>query len=201
MATETAIANLACTLLGAKHIVSIDDVEVKAARELKAVWEIRRDACIRARLWRFALARKNQGAAAGAPAFGFAKRYTIPSDWLRVIQVGDYWSPDFVDYRTGETCPWSIEGREILTDLTAPLPVRGLAQVTDTTQWDACFASYFAADLAWHACEAITQSSAKKADCEAARSVALSEAVRANALETPPREFGDGSWLLSRAGF
>lgn len=199
MATDTQIAQMACVLLGTRQVTSLDDTANKAARELAAVWDVRRDACLRARMWRFALARRAVAKDPDAPAFGFNYRYPVPANFLRLVQVNDAWSPDMVDYRTGETAPWQLEAGFILTDLGSPLKMRFIQKMNEAADWDPCFASYFAGDIAWHACEAITASSAKKADCERHMMMSLEEANRANAIETPPREFGDGSWQLSRA--
>lgn len=201
MASQTEICNLTLTLLGELPITDITQ-DTKPARELNKLWNLRRDSCLRARLWKFAMTRTSLPASATTPAWGFSYYYDFPSDALRIVQVNDtFVGYDQSNYRTGETAEFAIEGRRIATDIAAPLKIRYVFRESDTTRWDACFVSYFAADLAEHACEAITGSSSKRADAVGAKVEALREAVRANVFETAPRHLADDSWLLARAAW
>jgi hypothetical protein len=105
---------------------------------------------------------------------------------------------DLTDYRGSPVEEFTIEGRTILTNLAAPLPVIYIKRVTDTTQFQANFTKGFAAQLAMDVCEALTQSETKRARAERELSKEITLAIRANAIELPPRKLPDDEWLMSR---
>lgn len=199
MASSVDIANSALTKLGADRILNLSD-DQKEAREINAIFTMRRDALLRAYFWSFAMERTQLSALATAPSWGYTTAYQLPSDCLRVVQVNDAWDvPGLADYIGGpDTEPYRIEGRKIVTDLSAPLKLRYVKQVTESGQFDAMFTEAFAIDLAYHACEAITQSSTKKEGLKDDKREAILLAIRANAIELPPQVIGDDSWVLSR---
>lgn len=56
----------------------------------------------------------------------------------------------------------------------------------------------FACKLAWETCEAITQSSEKRQMAISEYREALFEAKRAGAIELPPRQIADDTWIAGR---
>lgn len=199
MASSVDIANSALTKLGEARITSLTD-DVKAAREINAIFELRRDALLRAFNWNFAMKRAQLSASADAPSWGYTLQYQLPADCLRMIQVGEYYViPGLSDYIGGtDTELFKIEGRTIVTDLSAPLKVRYTQKVTNTGLFDALFVEVFASDLAMQTAWALTQSNSKKQDAREDKRVALLEAIRANAIELPPQAIQDDSWIMSR---
>jgi hypothetical protein len=198
VASEVEIANVALTLLGSERITSMDD-DVKAAREIKAMFNISRDALLAGYDWSFAKTRVTIPALASVPAFKYGLKYQLPSDCLRIVMVGEHYAGlDLTDYRGGPTEQFVIEGREILTDLGAPLSLIYVKRVTDTAQFQSNFTKAFGAQLAVDVCEALTQSETKAARAERKLGLEISLAVRANAIELPPRKLPDDEWLMSR---
>ena len=198
MASQAEIANAALTLLGSDRIISLDD-DIKPAREIKAMFNISRDALLAGYDWSFAKTRSNLSALTSTPAHGFDYEFQIPSDCLRLVMVGEHYvGMDLTDYRGSPVEEFTIEGRTILTNLAAPLPVIYIKRVTDTTQFQANFTKGFAAQLAMDVCEALTQSETKRARAERELSKEITLAIRANAIELPPRKLPDDEWLLSR---
>lgn len=198
MASEVDIANLALAKLGAGTIISLDDDDPKAV-VLKLNFATIRDKELRARRWRFSLARHELLADAIAPAWGFGYSYPLPAGCLRVIQIGEYdLGPNLSDYRAAPTELWSIEGRAILTNLPAPLKVRTIQQITDTGLFDACFVDALASRLAYECCERITQSDSKRQLAWSAYREAIREATRANAFEGATQEATDDTWVMAR---
>lgn len=199
MASSVEIANSALTKLGEKRIMSLED-NVKGAREINAIFELRRDKLLRTFNWSFAMKREQLNALADAPSWGYALQYQFPSDCLRMVQINDVWvipsASDFVGGPDAE--PYQIEGRRILTDWTAPLKVRYIRRVTNPGEFDAAFVEAFAYDLAHEICESITQSSTKKESMALGRKNEIADAIRANAIELPPQVIADDSWLASR---
>ena len=199
MASLVQIANRTLQKMGSTGtLVSLDD-NVKSARTLKASYPIVLEKELRARVWNFSKVRTTLEALVTTPAFGFTKEFQLPSDCLRVLQVGQVrLDLASIDYRTGLEALFKIEGRKILTDMAAPLPVLYVARVTDTSQFDSCFIDSFACRWAIETCKQITGSTEIKADLKRDYMLAIAEAEAANAIENPPEAIADSSWVLSR---
>lgn len=199
MASNVEIANSALTKVGSTRITSLTD-NVKAAREINAIFELRRDYLLRTHNWSFAMTRTTLPALDETPAWGYTTLYQLPTDCLRVVQVNDMWVvPGLADYTSGpDSEPYKITGRRIETDIGAPLKLRYIKRVTDPAQFDAAFVEVFASDLADQVCEALTQSNTKREATRAVLRQSLLEAVRSNAIELPPEAIPDDSWMLSR---
>jgi hypothetical protein len=162
VASDVSISNRALTILGQELIIALTD-DSNRARTIQSMYEAVRDAEFRRRRWRFTFRRATLPALGTDPDFDFARQFQLPSDYLRLIAGGDILKfPDLTDYRTGHNEDWSIEGDKILSNLSAPLRIRYIARVTDTSTWVADFCEAFAARLAYEACERITQSDTKK---------------------------------------
>lgn len=198
MASEVDIANRALGKLGAATIINLEDDDPKAV-VMKVAFPTVRDAELRRRRWRFSLARHSLPAESQAPAFGFARSFVLPSGCLRVIQVGDYdLGPNMADYRAAPTELWSIEGRKILTNFSAPLKIRTIQQITDTTQFDAAFVEAFASRLAYECCYRITQSHEREDRALRDYRMSVREAIQSNSLEVASSEPTDDTWVMGR---
>lgn len=199
MASQTAIANLALTKLGsASKITSLTDNSV-AARAIYGVYDIARRALLRRYQWSFAITRASLPALAAAPAWGFARQFQLPADFLRIVQVNDVFAvPALNDYVDGDTSAWAIEGQLILTDFSAPLKIRYVRDVTDESTFDALFVMALASLLAYQTCEQITQSNSKKQAAMVEMKRAIGDAVTTGAIEKPPQGITDDSWIVSR---
>lgn len=199
MASSVEIVNSALTKLGAKRIMDLSDTQ-KEAREMNAIFELRRDYLLRTYNWSFAMKRASLSALVTTPEWGYTLEYQLPTDCLRVVQVNDYWDvPGYADYlNSPDEEMYRIEGRTIRTNLGAPLKLRYLRKVTNSGEFDAAFNEVFACDLAFNCAEALTQSNSKKESAREDRREAVMMAVRSNAIELPPQMLPDSSWVLSR---
>lgn len=197
--SEVAICNAALTKMGAATITALTDNNDRA-RVMNQRYAATRDSELRKRRWKFSIKRAQLAALSAAPLSDFGLQYQAPVDFLRLIEGGDIAEvPDFSDLRGGANDLYSVEGGVILTDLSAPLNIRYLARITDTAVFDASFIEYFACVLAFDNCERITQSDTKKETLRQDKKDALREAIRANALEAPPRQQADSEWIAARA--
>lgn len=198
MASQVEIANRALTKLGAARIISFGD-DNKQARAVTSMFDILRDAELRAHCWSFSVKRASLPTLTTTPDWGFAYEYQIPSDCLRIIQVNDvYPGPSMDDYRNASTAEYAIEGNKILANFAAPLKIRYVSRVAETPKWDATFAEAFACRLAMELAEDLTQSGQKKEMAQAEYRQAILYAIRANAIEQPPQDLPDDSWAMSR---
>lgn len=192
------VANRALTKLGAARITSIDD-DVKAARALKSCFEDVRDDELRAYRWQFAMKRTSLAALSTAPSYGYEYQYQVPSDFLRIDMVNDQFPAAVMDnYIGAESLDWLLEGNKILTDFSAPLKLRYIAQVTDPSAWDSCFREALACKLAIEVCEDLTQSNEKRQLAWKEYDLAINRAVRINAIEKIPVQPPDDSWVIGR---
>jgi hypothetical protein len=198
MASQVEIANRALTKLGAARIISFAD-DNKQSRSVNSMFNVVRDAELRAHLWSFTIKRDSLPALTTTPAWGYDYEYQLPPDCLRLLEVDDiYPGPNLDDYRNANTQEFTIEGRKILTNKDAPLKIRYVSRVADTTQWDATFVEAFACRLAMEMCEDLTQSNSKKESVKDDYDTAIMMAIRANAIELPPQDLPDDSWVMSR---
>jgi len=184
--SETAVGNAALAKLGQGAVLSFEEADERA-RWLKARFADVRDLVLRANRWSFALARARLSAQAEPPAFGWRRAFPLPADCLRLIEVapvGDH----------------ALEGGAILADAEGPLEVRYVRRVADVGAWDGLFAEAVACRLALELAEKLTQSSGRREMALREYQMAVREAVRVNAIETPPETGADGAWLLARGG-
>ncbi len=198
MASQIAIANRALTKLGAARIISLGD-DNKQARAVSSMWDIVRDAELRAHNWSFSITRAALAASVDTPVFGFDYQFPFPEDCLRVLTVGEYFpAVSLSDYRGSDEAPYRIEGRYILSNEAGPMYLRYVSCCEDVTQWDSSFVEAFACRLAAELAEDLTQSNTKKDAAWGERKQAISDAIRANAIELPPEALPDDSWVISR---
>lgn len=201
MASDVEIANRAITKLGAARINSFDD-NTTESRAIKSMYDIARRALLRRALWNFAKKRTTLAAVAIPAAnadWTFANQFTLPPDFLRLIQVNDYSEPiGFNMGRTEDDAPYQIEGNRIFSNYPAPLKIRYIADITDPTKFDSVFIEAFASQLAFECCETITQSNTKKAAIAQETKMWIVEAMRTNQVENPAEGIHDDTWLLSR---
>ena len=199
MASETEIGNAALLKLGAARIASLTD-DNDRARTLNARYNPVREAELRRHRWKFSLARTTLPALSSTPDFGYDLEYQVPTGFLALIQIGDYdVSTDLTDNRSAPIEPFALEGRKILTDLGAPLSIRYVTDVTDVATMDVAFREAFASRLAYECCERITGKTTKRQLAMADYTLAVKEAIRANAIESPPKQISDDTWVAARA--
>lgn len=190
MATSNvAIANLALQKLGAKRITSLTE-DSPNARTMNACFEHQRDLELAKHRWSFAIRRAQLAVDATAPTFGPARSFTLPAEYLRLIE------PDLEE--NYNDLDWKIEGKKILTDQTAPLNIRFIYRVEDPNEFAPAFIESLACKLAWHTCEDITQSNQKKADILNEYTLAIREARRTNAIEKIAEEPPEDTWVTAR---
>jgi hypothetical protein len=198
MAGQVEIVNRALFKLGALPLASMGDNN-KQARVMSGLWDTVRRAELRRHFWAFALKRTALPALAQAPAWGYARAYQLPADFLRIVQAGEFQdAPSAADYRNSDDSAYAIEGGVLLSDEAAPLKIRYVADVNDPGAFDALFIEALAAKLAYEACEGITQANEKKNVASEDYRAAIKAAALVNAIEKPPQGIADDAWVTSR---
>ncbi|SOD41316.1 hypothetical protein [Nitrosovibrio sp. Nv4] len=187
--SDVSIANLALQKLGAARITSLTE-DSRNARSINNCYELVRDRELRAHKWNFAVKRTTLAPDATAPDFDFGYAFTLPSDCLRILPPS----------RHG--LDWKIENHggsaAILTNDGDTLEILYISSVEDPTVFDPLFVDAFAAKLAWHICEELTQSNQKKADAFNEYKMAIREARQANAFENISEDAPEDPWLAVR---
>lgn len=199
-ATDVSICNRALQLLGAEAILNLSEDNNKT-RALNVAYEPVRDAELHRRRWRFAIKRASLAALTEVPDSDYAVQYQLPVDYIRLVPGGDLRQlADVSDFRSATSALYSVEGQRILTDLSAPLAIRYIARITDTSLYNPSFCEALSARLALECCERIMQSDSKKQLARVAYKDAIREATLANAIEGAPESIADDTWVMARLG-
>lgn len=207
-ASDTDIANRALSKLGDERIASLSE-DTAPGRAMAHRFPFVRDLLLQSYPWRFSIKLASLAADASAPLWGYTKRYLLPSDCLRLVSLGDQYIPFSaygVQYQAtyfgtsmGEAVH-EVVGQHIHTDLSAPLDIQYVQQVTDTGAFPDVFTEAFACKLAMDAVEELTQSNTKREAAERDFRMAIKEARRVDAFLRPPSRRQPGSWIMSRYG-
>jgi hypothetical protein len=199
VASQTEIFNRALIKIGVATVSSATD-NSEQARKCALVYPSLVKSELRKNPWSFAITRVELAALADAPAYEWKYAYQLPSDFVRVVQIGDYW--DFAQIRTitdAPLVPYVLEDKKILTDYNAPLRFRYVRDKADDTEsWDDLFVEAFACRLAAEICDSLTKSQTKANNAAAAYKTAIFDAKRLNAIETPPTPVAENSWISTR---
>tara|TARA_R110002096_G_scaffold130706_6_gene280055 strand:+ start:1137 stop:1712 length:576 start_codon:yes stop_codon:yes gene_type:complete len=190
MTDAVSICNLALQLVGAKSISALTD-DTTAGRACNRVYTQARDSELRAHPWSFARERVQVAADSTNPTFGYAKRYALPADYLRILPTNGTNGSAIQD-------DWQIEGRYILTDDSSPINLVYLKRITDENTFDATFIELLAARIAMDIAEKVTQSNTKKEDAVTHYKSVQKEARRVNAFERPPQTPPTDDWVNAR---
>jgi hypothetical protein len=198
--SRTQVINRALQLIAADTI-SDPDENSASARAAKLEY----DAVVRSELsaypWSFAKTQTALAVNADAPLFKYAYAYTVPTDFLRLVELENRWvftiNREGID--TNPVPPYALEGRSILTDLPAPLGIGYLRDVTDeTTIWHPLFEDCVVASLAVVLANPLAKSTGLVEMAMKMRQGKIREARRVNAIQQPPAHLPDGSWLVAR---
>ncbi len=189
MASVVQICNRALQKLGAKRIVSLTEDSTNA-RACNVAYQSILDAELRAHPWSFAISRSSLAADSDEPEFGRTASYTLPSDFLYLLD-------DYPEYLINDK-DWIIEGRKIYTNDSAPLNIRFVYRVTDPNLMDPLFQEALSAKMAAELCEELTQSNTKKADLKDDYKDAITRAKRTNAIEKISAESPLDTWITAR---
>lgn len=147
--TETAIFNMVLDRLAEESVLGTTD-EKAVARWLGRNYPVQRDVLLQKHPWNFALKRVALATDVATPAFEWSYQYTIPSDCIRVLPI----TSD--GQRNSPQIPYIVEGMKILTNKSAPLPVRYISRVDNPAYFTPVFANLLAQILAANAAHWVT---------------------------------------------
>lgn len=191
MATDVTIVNAALIRLGETTITALSD-DTKPARLANAIYGDVRDAVTRAHPWNFALARAELTANANAPTWGYDNAYDLPGDpdhCLRVLTI------EGEDEHAGR---WTVEGRQILSNLSAPIQITYLRRISEPDDTDPLFREALSARLARELAEPLGKSTSLQQAMAEFYGAKLREARSADGQEGTPDVLVADTWLSAR---
>jgi hypothetical protein len=184
MATGVSICSNALLMLGANTINSFDD-DSDRAKTASNLWPSFVDSILRKHYWNCAKKQVVLSPDSEAPAFDWDYQFTLPSDWVRTLQVGKYRQPD--DYEH--------VGRKLLM-ATNVLYLTYISN--DATNYDTELVNVLELGMAARMAYAITQSASLRDSFAAEYRDALRIAKAIDGQDEPPTEFPDSPLLAAR---
>ena len=188
MASDVGIANAALRKLGQAPITAFNE-NSKAARLADERFAELRDELLFRHPWNFARKRASLAASATAPVWGFTNAFPLPNDYIRMYEANGE------DEDTGK---WKIEDGAIVTDLSAPLEVLYVYQVTDANRMSAGFREAFASILAADWAEDLTGDDAVVLKKEQQARIAVAQARSNDGQEGIPDRLESDDWINAR---
>jgi len=189
-ATGVSICSNALLLLGAQTINDFSDqLNLDRARLCANLYPTVRDDILRSHPWNCAIKRAVLAPDAVPPAFGYDQSFELPSDFLRVLEVGD--SDIQIDYL--------VEGRSIQANTTV-LQLRYVFRNEVESTWDSNLVAVVTQAMCAALAYPITQSTAKQAGEEQKLEMMLRKARAVDGQEDPPQTLGDERLYSARFG-
>lgn len=190
MASKLSIYRLVANHLGQEEEILSPGDDTRLTRAIGHAWDGARRAALRANNWNFATVRRQLPADTVKPAFEYDCAFTMPEDFVRLVDVVGPFSRDR---------DWVFEGGKILANA-APLLIRYVYDCTNVTLWDDLFEQAMSIKIAELICTTITGNDALGERLGKRFSDLFSSAQQVDATENPPVDFDPDPWLLARAG-
>lgn len=160
MVSETAICNIALSLLAQSPISSLEDPS-RSGEWMKNNYAFLRDAVLESRLWTFATARV-ESESAEASVWGGQFVHAVPIGWLSVKQVyTDVSASDESHWQMSKG--WTREGYNVYSK-DAIVYMRGIDRIVDTGKFSPMFVQTLAARIAAEAAIPFTENRALYSD-------------------------------------
>ena len=185
------ICNNALLDLGENVIMSLND-NSKAAGLCNHRWPAVRDAVLRAHPWNCAMAQAELAAGTNAPLWKWEYKYTLPTDFLRIIQAVGQDGEDIED--------WEIQGNIILCDEQAPIFISYVRCETDPRRYDALLAETLSARMAAALAYPLSGSTSMAQAHWELYQQKLAEARGVDAREGVPESVSPTTWLGAKLG-
>lgn len=189
--SETQIFNAVLDRLSEESVLSTGD-EKAVARWLSRNYPLQRDVLLQRHTWNFAQARRSLAADTNKPAFEWQYQYLLPEDCLRVLPI----TAD--GKRNSPPIPYVVEGTLILTNKSAPLPVRYIFRQTNPASFTPVFVDLLVQILAANFAYWITGKASFAKQLTDFSTGAFLEAARLDSLEGLPEEPYDDEIIMVR---
>ena len=189
MATGVSICSAALLQLGKAPISDFNE-SGDSARLCSNLYPGERDSLLRENDWNCAKKRDVLAPLAAVPLFGFTAQFALPSDYLRLISIGDAY------VGTAACLRFRVEGRKILASGTV-LPIEYVFRNDQEASWDSKLVELMTARMLWKLAYPITASTSLREELKT-EYYAMAKAARAiDAQENPSDELSDDFTLIS----
>ena len=178
LTTKIGIVNRGLQILGMPQVNSVDSND-RGAKAMRSAYDQIFLAELRAHTWNFSIKRANLAVDPTAPIFGKTKAFQLPGDYL-------FLAPDETTFGMPQKRDYNIEGRFIITELDAPLPIRYVSSNITEGDFDPLFAEAFSTSLAEATCEELTNSNTKLLAVQTRYVKIINDAKKRNAIENAP---------------
>lgn len=158
--SATDICNLALDLLSAGTVQNVEE-PTSATEELLNRWyDLCRRKCLREHPWNFAAKRVTLAASATDPAFGYAKAFPVPSDFVRILYISTDLITDEETIMSADQ--YQFENGSILITSnygdTSSLNLVYIYDITEVSSMDPLFIELLAYDIAISVAYKVTES-------------------------------------------
>lgn len=187
--TKVSICSAALLQLGKAPISDFNEPG-DPARLCSNLYENERDSLLRENDWNCAIKRAVLAPLAEVPGFGFSAQFALPSDFLRLISIGDTYlgSPYCMRFK--------IEGRNILASGDKLSLVYVFRNDQEST-WDSKLVELMQARMLWKLAYPVTQSTTLRDELKA-EYVSMGKAARSiDSQENPSEALSDDFTLLN----
>jgi hypothetical protein len=186
MTTAVSICSNALMMLGKDPISSMLE-DNDRAKYCANLYPALRDALLRKHFWNCAIKRVLLSPDATPPAYGYTAQFPLPSDFLRLYEVG----------RPGAfVTDFQLENRMILANAAA-LPLRYVWRNDNEDNWDSGLVDTATIMMAALLAYPITQSTSLRDSMKEEAARTLREAKAIDGQENPSETFGDEFPLLA----
>lgn len=187
MTTAVSICSNALLMLGKSPIADFTENSDRALY-CSNLYPMLRDGLLRKHFWNCAIKRVLLSPMSTAPAFGYTHQFQLPSDFLRVYEVGN--GPNnFIS-------EFQIENRTILANA-ASLPLRYVWRNENEANWDSSLVHVATITMAALLAYPITQSTSLRDSMKQDAERALREAKSIDAQENPSETMGEQFPLIA----
>ncbi|MEE5079561.1 hypothetical protein V2K58_08540 [Pseudomonas alliivorans] len=186
MTTAVSISSDALLMLGAQTINDFND-PVDRAKLASNLYKGTRDDLLRNHPWNCCIKRVVLAPDATPPAFGYDQQFELPSDCLRVLEVGA--NNAQIDYL--------VEGTRIQANTTV-LQLKYVFRNENESTWDSSLVELMTIAMAAKMAYAITQSSAVQQSMKQELEIAKRRARAIDGQEDPPQTLGDERLYAAR---
>jgi hypothetical protein len=185
-ATPVSICSNALLMLGDNPIADFQEGTDKA-RLASNLWEFARDAVLRRHPWNCAIKRVVLAPDDVPPPFDYGHQFTLPSDWLRTLSIG----------QEGERPRYRMEGGKLLMDETV-CRLRYVFRNDNPATWDALLIETMTHVMRNLFAYPTTQSGSLEQLVNSTVQAAIREARAVDGSEDEPEAFDESPLLAAR---
>ena len=182
--SEVSICNSALIKLGVETITALSD-NTRQAKLCNEQYNKLRKSLLREHVWNFAVKRVSLTASLTTPAWGFSHQFTLPSDYLRIVDL------EYTDDK------YQVENNLILANRNT-LNLRYIYDITDVTKFTSDFAELLAMRIAVDLSYVLVQSNSLTQQLVAMYDRKLRDVRSFDGQENPPQSVTDDLFISSR---